>query len=99
MKVRCALAQTNLLTLLLSLSFLGSHFLLADEIKMKDGTTHTGRITYEGDDIVKIEIPVTASIKETKILSRNDILNITKMDCPRECRFEPQEIQNMNYCT
>ena len=28
-----------------------------------------------------------------------DILNITKMDCPRECRFEPQEIQNMNYCT
>ncbi|MDF1862972.1 MAG: hypothetical protein P1U87_22335 [Verrucomicrobiales bacterium] len=58
----------------------------ADEIKMKDGTTHTGRITYEADDIVKIEIAISASIKETKILSRADILNITK-DRPEDIEF------------
>lgn len=58
----------------------------ADEIKMKDGTTHTGRITYEADDIVKIEIAISSSIKETKILSRTDILNITK-DRPEDVEF------------
>lgn len=50
----------------------------ADVIKLKNGDTLTGRITQEADDFVRIEIPISASIKETKILSRNDILNIVK---------------------
>ncbi len=50
----------------------------ADEIKLKSGETLTGRITYEADDIVKIEIPVSSTIKQTKIVGRADILEIIK---------------------
>lgn len=50
----------------------------ADEIKLKSGQVISGRITYEADDIVKIEVSISASIKETKILSRADIELITK---------------------
>lgn len=58
----------------------------ADEIRMKSGQTYNGRITYEADDIVKIEIQISASIKETKILSRAEILNIVK-DAPDDVAF------------
>lgn len=50
----------------------------ADEIKMKSGQTFSGKITYEADDIVKIEVAISQSIKETKILSRAEIETITK---------------------
>jgi len=50
----------------------------ADEIKLKSGQVISGRITYEADDIVKIEVSISASIKETKIVSRGDIELITK---------------------
>ncbi len=62
----------------------------ADEIKMKDGTVHEGRITYEGDDIVKIEVAVSASIKETKILGRGDVAEIKK-DAPDDVEFAKLE--------
>lgn len=58
----------------------------ADEIKLKSGQTLTGRITYEAADIVKIEIPVSASIKETKIIGRADIESIVK-DAPDDVEF------------
>lgn len=51
---------------------------LADEVKLKTGVTLTGRITYEADDIIKIEVPISESIKETKIISRGDIAEIIK---------------------
>ena len=60
--------------------------LFADTVKMKDGTQHDGKITYEGSDIVKIEIAVSASIKETKILPRGDIAEIVK-DAPDDVAF------------
>lgn len=65
----------SLLSLLFVLSLASSH---ADEILLKSGETITGRITYEADDIVKIEVNVSASIKETKIIGRNDIAKIAK---------------------
>jgi hypothetical protein len=60
--------------------------LRADEIKLKSGQTLTGRITYEADDIVKMEIPISASIKETKIIGRADIASIVK-DAPDDVEF------------
>jgi hypothetical protein len=60
--------------------------LRADEIKLKSGQTLTGRITYEAADIVKMEIPISASIKETKIIGRADIASIVK-DAPDDVEF------------
>lgn len=58
----------------------------ADEIKLKNGETLNGRITYEADDIVKIEVAISASIKETKILARDQIETIVK-DAPDNVEF------------
>jgi hypothetical protein len=75
-----------------SLPLLGISLLLpfsllqADEVKLKSGQSITGRITYEADDIVKIEVSVNASIKETKIIGRGDIAEIIK-DAPDDVEF------------
>src|SRR6056297_3337220 len=58
----------------------------ADEIKLKNGETLSGRITYEADDIVKIEVSISESIKETKVLARDQIETITK-DAPDNVEF------------
>ncbi len=58
----------------------------ADEIKLKNGETLNGTITYEADDIVKIEVSISESIKETKILGRDQIDTITK-DAPDNVEF------------
>jgi len=76
--------QKTFYALLLLVSLGGPAF--GDRIKMKDGKVYEGRITLEASDIVKIEIPVTASIKETKILGRKDIAEITK-DAPDDVAF------------
>lgn len=60
--------------------------LQADEVKLKSGQTLTGRITYEADDIIKIEVPISASIKETKVIGRADIAEIVK-DAPDDVEF------------
>ncbi|MDF1826477.1 MAG: hypothetical protein P1U68_17665 [Verrucomicrobiales bacterium] len=61
--------------------------LRGDEIQLKNGELLTGRITYEADDIVKIEVAVSASIKETKIISRSDIAKIAK-EAPDSVAFK-----------
>lgn len=72
---------------LLGLSLLFPLSLLqADEVKLKSGQTLTGRITYEADDIIKIEVPISASIKETKVIGRADIAGIVK-DAPDDVEF------------
>lgn len=72
---------------LLGLSLLFPLSLLqADEVKLKSGQSFTGRITYEADDIIKIEVPVSASIKETKVIGRADIAEIIK-DAPDDVEF------------
>jgi hypothetical protein len=76
----------NLPFLCLAASLLAVLPLRADEIKLKSGQTLTGRITYEAADIVKIEIPISASIKETKIIGRADIESIVK-DAPDDVEF------------
>lgn len=75
----------RLITLCLSL---GSAFSIAnaDEVKLKSGQTLSGRITYEGDDIIKMEIAISASIKETKVIGRADIVSIVK-DAPDDVEF------------
>lgn len=65
---------------------LATPYLTADEIKLKSGDTISGRIVFESDDIVRIEVAVTASIKETKTLSRGDIESIAK-DAPDDVAF------------
>lgn len=72
---------------LLGLSLLFPLSLLqADEVKLKSGQSLTGRITYEADDIIKIEVTVSASIKETKVIGRADIAEIIK-DAPDDVEF------------
>jgi hypothetical protein len=75
-----------LLLLILVATVLPASSLHADEIKLKSGQTLNGRITYEAADIVKIEISISASIKETKILGRADIETIVK-DAPDDVEF------------
>jgi hypothetical protein len=72
------MAKYIFISLILLFCNFPSNGVFADEIKMKDGTVHQGRITYEGDDIVKIEISISASIKETKILGRGDVAEVKK---------------------
>ena len=59
-------------------AFLLTGIARADTVKMKDGKTHEGRVTYEDDSIVKIEVQISASIKESKILDRKDVAEIIK---------------------
>ncbi|MEM9017882.1 MAG: PTPDL family protein, partial [Verrucomicrobiota bacterium] len=81
--------KASLITLLIASLSAGSG--LADEIQMKSGETYSGRITYEGDDIVKIEIQISSSIKETKILSRSEIAQIAK-EAPDDVEFAKIEM-------
>lgn len=64
----------------------------ADEIILKTGEKLTGRITSEADDFVKIEIPVSESIKETKLIMRADIETVTK-EAPDNVAFA--KLQNL----
>jgi len=74
------------LTLLTLSLLLPASSIRADEVKLKSGQTITGRITYEADDIIKIEVPVTASIKETKVIGRADIAEVIK-EAPDNVEF------------
>lgn len=58
--------------------FAFGHDALADVVKMKSGESYEGKILYEADDIVRIEVQISESIKETKILSTADIASIDK---------------------
>lgn len=62
----------------------------SDEVKLKNGEAITGTIVYESDDLVKIEVAVSASIKETKLLSRADIAEIIK-EAPDNVAFAKLE--------
>jgi hypothetical protein len=62
----------------------------ADEVKLKTGVIYIGRITYEADDIIKIEIPISNSIKETKVIGRDTIAEIKK-DAPDLVEFQKIE--------
>jgi len=73
----------SLFAVSLLLATLSAH---ADEIKLKNGETISGRITYEDDNIVKIEVEVSNSIKETKILGRDQIAELIK-DAPDDVAF------------
>ncbi|MDF2378505.1 MAG: hypothetical protein P1U81_19885 [Verrucomicrobiales bacterium] len=70
--------------------FAGTSFLQGDEIKLKNGESLQGRITYEADDIVKIELTISSSIKETKIIPRGDIAQIIK-EAPDNVAFKKIE--------
>jgi len=74
------------LLLIAAIAFLGAGPASGDTIKMKDGTTHEGRITYEADDIVKIEVQRSASIKETKVLATDQIAEVIK-SAPDDVEF------------
>ena len=74
-----------LLSLCLSLGA-GLSLSNADEVKLKSGETLNGHITFEGDDIIKMEISISASIKETKVIGRADIATIVK-DAPDDVEF------------
>ncbi len=59
----------------------------ADEIKLKSGEVIKGTILYESEEMVRIEVPVTPSIKETKMISRADIESIEKT-APDQVEYE-----------
>ncbi len=73
---RCTVAITATLLALLSLTFaITSH---ADVVTLKDGTSVEGRIIVEGTDMLRIEVQVTPSIKETKTYSMTDVAKVEK---------------------
>lgn len=67
------LAKALLLSLLMIVSSA-----LADTVKLKSGETLEGRITTEGSDYIKLEVSISATIKDTKIIPRADIAEIIK---------------------
>lgn len=62
----------------------------ADEIKLKNGETISGKLVFESADFVKIEVAVSASIKETKLISRSEITEIIK-EAPDNVQFAKLE--------
>ena len=48
----------------------------ADTVILNNGNTIEGRITLETDDYIKIEVAVSATIKDEKIVQRTDIKEI-----------------------
>ncbi len=58
----------------------------ADTVKTKDGKTYEGKITLEASDFIKIEVSRSASIKETKMISRADITSLVK-SAPDDVEF------------
>jgi len=61
---------------LLSLTLAVSSF--ADVVTLKDGTSVEGRIIVEGTDMLRIEVQVTPSIKETKTYSMTEVAKVEK---------------------
>ncbi|MCP5538816.1 MAG: hypothetical protein H7A52_01570 [Akkermansiaceae bacterium] len=64
----------------------GPHPASADTIKLKSGETLEGRITFEAADSIKLEVQLSASIKETKTILKTDILEMTRTS-PEELAF------------
>ena len=62
----------------------------ADEIKLKNGETISGRLVFESEDFVRIEVAISASIKETKLVSRSEIAEIVK-EAPDNVEFAKLE--------
>lgn len=78
--------------LFLAISFFGLNAVLADVVVLKDGTRFEGKITLDTADLIRIEVPVTEKIKETKTLAKTDIEEIIK-SAPDDEAFA--EIQKM----
>lgn len=64
--------------LLTCLLFLGISAARADIVKMKNGTNYEGKITLQTPDLIKIEVPITDKIKETKTLAMKDVSEVIK---------------------
>ena len=81
------------LTFLLTALFISASLCFptsADEIKLKNGETISGKLVFESADFVKIEVAVSASIKETKLISRSEIAEIIK-EAPDNVQFAKLE--------
>lgn len=76
----------------LALTFFGLNAVLADVVILKDGTRFEGKITLDTADLIRIEVPVTEKIKETKTVAKTDIQEIIKA-APDDEAFA--EIQKM----
>ena len=72
------LAKSVFVFLLTALIPIGMGNLWADSVKLKSGQVWEGKITFETNDVVKIQVPVSASINETKTILRSDIEEIVK---------------------
>ena len=69
----------NLHSLLLTfLLLLGLSSARADIVKLKNGTNYEGKITLQTPDLIKIEVPITDKIKETKTIAIADVADIIK---------------------
>jgi hypothetical protein len=81
---------------LLSLFLLTASSLWADSIKLKSGETIEGTVTSETRDAVTIEVPFSATIMDTRVISKADIetmdlqtkdqrafIELTKLENPR----------------
>jgi hypothetical protein len=70
-----------------SVLFLVAPLLWADEIKLKSGEVLKGTVVFESEEMVRMEVAVTASIKETKVIARGDIESMVKT-APDDVDFE-----------
>ena len=72
------LAKSLAVFLLAGMFPIGIVSLRADTVKLKSGEVFEGKITFETSDVVKIQVPISASINETKTILRSDIAEIVK---------------------
>jgi len=59
---------------------------LADEVRLKSGEVLKGRIVAEAEDFLRIEVAVSDTIRETKMVSRADIAEVIK-EAPDNVEF------------
>lgn len=59
---------------------------LADEVRLNSGEVLKGRIVSEGEDFVRIEVAVSETIRETRMISRADIASVMR-EAPDKVEF------------
>jgi hypothetical protein len=79
---------------LLSLFLLTASSLCADRIKLKSGETIEGTVTSETRDSVAIEVPFSATIMDTRVISKADIETMNRQTKDQRAFIELTKLEN-----
>jgi hypothetical protein len=84
--IRCTLLPLFLLT---------ASSLWADSIKLKSGETIEGTVTSETRDAVTIEVPFSATIMDTRVISKADIETMDRQTKDQRAFIELTKLENL----